>query len=266
MSGEFLRPADGPTVEVPKPTIWPMVLSLGVALLAAGVATSPAFLVLGGLVFVAGLAGWVRGLLHGRGHTEELMTAPAPNPVVGRPGGVEQLHPGMPGYRFRLPVKIHPISAGVKGGLAGGLVMLLPAFAWAILSGHSVWLPVNLLAGTLLPGVDAASVAELDQFRPTLLLIGVVIHAAISLVVGLLYGVLLPTLPKGVVWQMVCGGLVVPLLWTGLSYGLMGVVNPLLRAHVDWVWYAVSQFVFGQVAAVVVVRSEQVAVAPAGGP
>src|SRR5437868_2801008 len=100
MSGELPRPADGPTVEVPRPTAWPMVLSLGVALLAAGVATSPAFLVLGGLIFVAGLAGWVGGLLPGRGHAEELMTAPAPEPVAGRPGAVEQLEPGMAGYRF----------------------------------------------------------------------------------------------------------------------------------------------------------------------
>jgi hypothetical protein len=266
MASEFPRPEDGPTVEVPKPTVWPMVLSLGVALLAAGVATSPAFLVLGGLIFVTGLAGWVGGLLHGRGHTEELMTAPAPAPVVGRPGGVEQLRPGMAGYRFRLPLKVHPISAGVKGGLAGGLVMPLPAFAWALLAGHSVWFPVNLLAGTLLPGVGDMSVAELEQFRPALLLIGVVIHAAMSLVVGLLYGVLLPTLPGRVVWQFVWGGLVAPLLWTGLNYGLMGVADPVLRAHVDWAWYAASQFVFGMVAAVVVVRSEQVAVAPAGGP
>src|SRR4051794_12637045 len=132
MAVEFSRLVDGPTVEVPKPTVWPMVLSLGVALLAAGVATSPAFLALGAVILLAGLAGWVHGLLPGRGHTEELMTAPAPEPVVGLPGGVEHFHPGMPGYRFRLPLTVHPISAGIKGGLAGGLAMPLPAFAWAL--------------------------------------------------------------------------------------------------------------------------------------
>jgi hypothetical protein len=266
MVDEFPRLGDGPTVEMPKPTVWPMVLSLGITLLAAGVAMSPAFLVLGGLIFVAALAGWVSGLLQGRGHTEELMTALAPQPVVGQLGLVEQLRPGVAGYRFRLPLKVHPISAGLKGGIAGGLVMPLPAIAWALLSGHTIWYPVNLLAGTLLPGVGAMSVAELEQFRPSLLLIGIVIHAAMSLVVGLLYGVLLPTLPQGTAWQLVSGGLVLPLLWTGLDYGLMGVVNPPLRAHVDWAWFAVSQFVFGLVAAAVVIRTEQVAVAPAGGP
>jgi hypothetical protein len=266
MADEFPRPDEGPTVEMPKPTVWPMVLALGIAILAAGAVTSPAFLVLGGVIFVVAVAGWVGCLLRGRGHAEEPMTAPAPEPVAARPGAVEQFKSGMPGYRFQLPAKVHPISAGVKGGIAGGLVMPLPAFAWALLSGHTIWFPVNLLAGILLPGIGTMSVAELEQFRPVLLVVGIVIHAAMSLVIGLLYGVLLPTIPGRAGWQVVCGGLVVPLLWTGLSYGFLGLANPALRAHVDWVWFAASQFVFGLVAAAVVVRTEQVVVAPAGGP
>ena len=43
-----------------------------------------------------------------------------------------------------------------------------------------------------------------------------------------------------------------PLLWTATSYGLMGVVNPVLQQRVDWPWFIVSQFVFGMVAAIVV--------------
>jgi uncharacterized membrane protein YagU involved in acid resistance len=265
MAEEFPGLGDRPTIEMPRQTIWPMVLGLGVTLLGAGVAMGSAFLVLGAVIFVAGLTGWIREVLPGRGHAEELISGQTPGPVDGRPGHVEQFRPGMPGYRFRLPLKVHPISAGVKGGVAGGLVMPLPAFAWALLSGHSIWFPVNLLAGTLLPGVGAMSVADLEKFRWTLVLVGIVIHAAVSLVVGLLYGVLLPTLPKGAGWQLLCGGVLVPLLWTGLSFGLMGVANPALRAHVDWLWFAISQFVFGLAAAAMVMRSEQVAVAPAGG-
>jgi hypothetical protein len=44
----------------------------------------------------------------------------------------------------------------------------------------------------------------------------------------------------------------------------MGVVNPVLQERVDWPWFVVSQFVFGLVAAVVVVRSEMVHIPPAG--
>jgi hypothetical protein len=55
-----------------------------------------------------------------------------------------------------------------------------------------------------------------------------------------------------------------PLLWTALSYGMMGVVNPALQERVDWPWFVVSQFVFGIVAAIIVVRSEEVHISPAG--
>ena len=55
-----------------------------------------------------------------------------------------------------------------------------------------------------------------------------------------------------------------PLLWTAVSFGLMGVVNPALQERVDWPWFIVSQFVFGITAAMVVVRSEMVVIPPAG--
>ena len=40
---------------------------------------------------------------------------------------VQQLKPGVVGYRFQLPEKVHPISAGIKGGIVGGLLMPIPA-------------------------------------------------------------------------------------------------------------------------------------------
>jgi hypothetical protein len=266
MSDEFPRPDDGPSVEMPKPTVWPIVLGLGIAVLCAGVVIGPGFLVLGGLLVMAALIGWISDLLPGRGHAEEPLSAPTPDRVVATPGKVEHSHPGMPGYRFRLPREVRPISAGVKGGIAGGLVMPLPAFAWALLSGHTIWFPVNLLAGMLLPGIGAMTEAELERFSPVLLAIGIVIHTSMSLVIGLLSGVLSPTLPSRAGWQLVAGGVVVPVLWSGLSYSLMGVVNPALQAHVDWLWFVASQLVFGLVMWAVVLRSERVAVAPAGGP
>ena len=70
----------------------------------------------------------------------------------------------------------------------------------------------------------------------------------------------MPPIPGPFAW----GGLLLPLLWTGTSYGLMGVVNPVLQERVDWPWFIVSQFVFGVAAAVVVLRSEMVHIPPAG--
>jgi len=77
------------------------------------------------------------------------------------------------------------------------------------------------------------------------------------------YGLLLPRL-RPIPGPMAWGGLVMPLLWTGISYGLMGVVNPVLQQRVDWPWFIASQFVFGVAAAIVVVRSETVHIPPAG--
>jgi hypothetical protein len=164
--------------------------------------------------------------------------------VTAEPGGVEQLRPGLPGYRLRLPERVHPISAGLKGGLAGGLVMPLPALVWGLLSGHGLFYPVNLLAGMVLPGVGRMTVPELEQFQTTLLLVALVIHAAMSTVIGVIYGVLLPTLPE-VPAPIAWGGLMMPVVWTGVSYLAMVVANPALPGRVSWPWFVLSQFVFG---------------------
>jgi hypothetical protein len=242
-------------VEMPRPNVWPMVLGLGIFLMAAGVALHLAFLAAGLVIFLAGLIGWIGQLLPGRGHHHEAMVEPArrAKPVEAVTGKVEQLHPGHPGYRFQLPEKIHPISAGVKGGLLGGLVMPLPALAYGMLSGHGFLYPVNLLAGMVLPGVENMTIAELEQFHLTLFVIGVLIHAVNSAVFGLIYGVLLPTLPE-IPRPLVWGGLLMPLLWTAVSFSVMGVVNKVLQEYVDWPWFIVSQFVFGAAAALVVMR------------
>ncbi len=189
-----------------------------------------------------------------------------PRPIIATPGMVEVLRPGMAGYRMRLPEKVHPISAGVKGGIVGGITMAVPALTYGVLSGHGIWFPVNLLAGAVLPGVDQMTTAELDQFHPLLLSLAIAIHAVTSMIVGLLYGVLLPTLPHFAGGWIVWGGIVIPLLWTGTSHSLMGMANPALAERVDWPWFVASQVVFGVVASIVVRRSQQIHILPAGAP
>ncbi|MFI5454768.1 MAG: hypothetical protein ACHRXM_04895 [Isosphaerales bacterium] len=252
-------------LEMPRPTIAPLMLSLSLAMLAVGLATSPAFMVVGAGILIAGLGLWISQLLPGRGHIREPLTAPARRPglVAGRPSSVEHLHSGMPGYRLRLPAEVHSISAGVWGGVVGGLVMPIPAMVHGLVSGHGIWFPVNLLAGMVLPAIGRMTVADLEQFHPGLLLLGIVIHAVLSVVLGLTYGVLLPTLPplpKPIAW----GGLLMPLLWTGASFSLMGAVNPVLSRGVDWPWFIASQLLFGVVAAVVVMQFRSLHAIPSG--
>jgi hypothetical protein len=252
-------------VELPASTVWPFVLGAGIALLLASLATSLAFALIGAAFFVIGLGGWIAQLTTGEGHVHEPFVEPElrPRRIRGRRGTVAQMQAGMPGYRLQLPLHIHPISAGVKGGIVGGILMPLPAFAYGIISGHGIWFPINLLTGMVLPGVDQMSDAELDQFHLGMLILGIVIHAVFSLVIGLIYGVLLPTLPSPP-GPLFWGGVLLPVLWTGASYGLMGVVNPILQLKVEWPWFALSQFVYGIAAAFVVVSSHRIRIPPVG--
>jgi hypothetical protein len=245
-------------VEMPRPTAAPLVVAVGIVLLAMGVATSLAFLPVGALIFIFGLAQWIDQLLPGRGHMHEPLVEPAlrSQPIVPSLGEVEHLKRGMPGYRLRLPVKVHPVSAGIKGGLVGGLAMPLPALAYGHFSEHGIWWPVNLLAGMVLPYVDAMNIAELERFQPTLLAVGAAIHIVVSLIMGLMYGVLMPTLPnfrKPLAW----GALLMPLLWTAVSFAALGQMNPGVREGIEWPWFVLSQLVFGVVAAIVFMRFER---------
>jgi MFS family permease len=85
--------------------------------------------------------------------------------------------------------------------------------------------------------------------------IAVVIHLLTSLLVGLLYGAMLPMFPRR---PILLGGIIAPILWTGLLYSILELLNPLLNKHIDWVWFIASQFAFGIVAGLVVMRQERV--------
>jgi hypothetical protein len=54
------------------------------------------------------------------------------------------------------------------------------------------------------------------------------------------------------------GGLIGPVLWSGLLYCLLSLLNPLLESHIDWLWFVASQVAFGVVAGLFVVRQPRV--------
>src|SRR5258708_2779597 len=87
------------------------------------------------------------------------------------------------------------------------------------------------------------------------LLIGSVVHLLISLLVGLLYGAMLPMFPRR---PVLMGGLIAPVLWSGLVHTFVELMDPLLNQRIDWTWFVLSQVGFGIVAGVVVSRQERI--------
>src|SRR5580765_6381445 len=118
MSSQAEAPPRPPeTVELPAPTVWPIVLALGVMLVAAGMVTMAAVSVLGAILAVCGYIGWFRDVLpHEK--MESVPVADIPLRVSTSRPHVERLafmHRELP--RAHLPLEIYPVSAGVKGGL-----------------------------------------------------------------------------------------------------------------------------------------------------
>jgi hypothetical protein len=133
--------------------------------------------------------------------------------------------------------------------------MILPALLYGLLAQHSIWYPVNLLGGAGVARWTNSTPAEIATFHWQWLLIAVVIHSITCLLVGLLYGAMLPVLPRH---PVVLGGILAPVLWTGILHSFMGVINPTLADHIAWGWFLVSQVVYGVTAGIVVSRQERI--------
>jgi hypothetical protein len=237
-------------IEVPAPTAWPFILALGTALLFVGLVTSPSVSCLGALMSVAGAIGWFRQVFP-REHEEVVPILPEDIRLATARRVVERL-PILPDQlRAWLPVHTYPISAGVKGGLAGSIAMAVLACAYGVLRVGSVWYPINLLAAVAYRESSRLGLAQLYSFHADAFAIAFVLHGLVSILVGLLYGAMLPMFPRR---PIVLGGLVAPALWSGLLYTILGLLNPLLASRIDWLWFIASQVAFGIVAGLVVVR------------
>src|ERR1700691_1705302 len=242
------------TIHLPAPTSWPIVLAFSITLLLAGLATSTSVSILGGILFVAASIGWFHDLFP-QEQEETIKVKVEIARVVTYRREAERLAvaPDLP--RALLPLETYPVSAGVKGGLAGSVAMAVLACLYGLLKQGSIWYPINLLSATAYSQSLDFRTASLNAFHLSSFLIAVVIHLLTSLLVGLLHGAMLPMVPRR---PILLGGVVAPILWTGLLHSILGFINPLLDARVDWPWFIASQFAFGIVAGLVVVRQERV--------
>ena len=255
LAAEQMNPShpDRDEIEVPSPTAWPFILAAGSTLLFAGLVTYAPVSVLGGVLALAGCVGWFREVLP---HEHEVPVPVVPDDfrasterrVVERfPVAADQL-------RVWLPVQTYPVSAGVKGGLAGSVAMAVLACAYGLFKVGSIWYPINLLAASVYAQSLKLDDAQLNSFHADSFAIALGLHVLVSTLVGVLYGAMLPMFSRR---PIILGGLIAPVLWSGLLYTILGLLNPMLASHIDWSWFFASQAAFGIVAGMVVMRQSR---------
>jgi hypothetical protein len=237
------------TIHLPAPTAWPFLLALGLTLVAASLVTNMAIGALGLLLSIAGAVGWFRDVLPHEAHEavaveEEFVALVSPYEKVAHIE-VDETH------RAQLPLQTFSLGSAIKGGIAGGIAMVIPAEIYGIIRFHSIWYVVNLLGGAGVGGWVNPSVEEMRHFHLGAFITANIIQGAVTLLVGLLYGAMLPMWPKR---PVLLGGLIAPAIWTGLLHSVLGIVNPFLSDRIDWWSFAASQVIFGLVAGYTVVK------------
>ncbi|HEY2117054.1 MAG TPA: hypothetical protein VGJ51_18290 [Candidatus Angelobacter sp.] len=245
---------DSSTLELPASTIWPLLLAFGITLVFAGLVTSESVSALGAALVIAGVFGWFRNVLPYEVH-ESVPVIPEQPAFATTRQVVARLEVAHQPKRAWLPLEIYPVSAGVKGGLAGSVVMAGLAVLYGLISGNGIWYPVNLLVAGFFPGAIHATTAQIAEFRLSALLLAILIHLITSLLVGLLYGVMLPMFPRR---PILLGGLIAPIMWSGLLYTTLDIINPVMNQRISWLWFVLSQVGFGVVAGLVVSRQQRI--------
>src|SRR5215468_2749281 len=246
------------TIAMPAPTVWPLVTALGITLGWAGLVTNIVVSVVGLVLFLCGLVGWWREVLPVEKH--EAIPVPPPErraaPVQTQLHTVARLHLGEGGHRVRIPAEIHPYSAGIKGGIVGGIAMAIVACLYGVIAHRSIWYPINLLAAAAMPSLAQADLAQLTAFNGAAFIVALISHGILSILVGLLFAVLLPMLPsrRAAFW----GSLISPLLWSALIWATLRLINPALNARIDWIWFIASQIAFGMTTGYVVHHTKMV--------
>jgi hypothetical protein len=241
------------TVPLPAPTAWPIVLAFGITLLFAGLLTNVSVTILGAVLALAGTVGWFRDVLPHEAHETVLVSDKIEPVVTTRPEVARVGWTTNELNRSWLPLEIYPVSAGIKGGLAGSVAMAILAIIYGVASKHGIWYPINLLAAGFFP--SRVTTAGIAAFHWDAFLVAAAVHLVTSLIVGLLYGAMLPMFPRR---PILLGGFVAPLLWSGLLHSILDIVNPVLNQHIDWFWFVLSQLGFGIVAGMVVSRQERI--------
>ena len=244
------------TVEVPASTPWPFVTAFGLALLFAGLVTSLAVSVVGAVVLLWGAVGWFRVVMPVQQEESVRVVRTLSATVTSSTRRVDHLQPGAGGHRIRIPVQVHPYSAGLLGGAFGGIGMAIIACLYGFLAHGSIWYPVNLLAAAALPSLTDAGPEVLNTFQLPGFIVALLTHVIFSLFVGLMFAAILPMMPSR--FTAFWGSFLAPVLWTALIASTLQLINPALNSKIAWGWFIASQVAFGLITGFVVAHSKEV--------
>ena len=244
------------TVEVPASTPWPFVTAFGLALLFAGLVTSLAVSVVGAVVLLCGAVGWFRVVMPVQQEESVKVVRTLSATVTSSTRRVDHLQPGAGGHRIRIPVQVHPYSAGLLGGAFGGVGMAIIACLYGFLAHGSIWYPVNLLAAAALPSLTDAGPEVLNTFQLPGFIVALLTHVIFSLFVGLMFAAILPMMPSR--FTAFWGSFLAPVLWTALIASTLQLINPALNSKIAWGWFIASQIAYGLITGYIVAHSKWV--------
>jgi len=244
------------TVEVPASTPWPFVTAFGLALLFAGLVTSLAVSVVGAVVLLCGAVGWFRVVMPVQQEESVKVVRTLSATVTSSTRRVDHLQPGAGGHRIRIPVQVHPYSAGLLGGAFGGVGMAIIACLYGFLAHGSIWYPVNLLAAAALPSLTDAGPEVLNTFQLAGFIAALLTHVIFSLFVGLMFAAILPMMPSR--FTAFWGSFLAPVLWTALIASTLQLINPALNSKIAWGWFIASQIAYGLITGYIVAHSKWV--------
>ena len=148
-----------------------------------------------------------------------------------------------PREELSIPAWVYPYRLGLSGGAWGGLAMIVVAliYGW---QHNSIWLPVNLVGATLVRNLQGAPLADLSAFNLSALIAGLALHLILSVGLGLLFALVLPTFPgPAIVWSLTIG----PALWMIASLLILPAINPVMNQYVDRPSFFAAHFVYGLV-------------------
>jgi hypothetical protein len=132
------------------------------------------------------------------------------------------------------------LTAGTVGGLLGGTLMAAFSMSVSMLQGPGMWMPVKLIGGVVL-GSRAVNRPGSFDVRP--ILMGLAVHAVVSVILGILFALLSSRLPPvtlilyGVVYALV--------IWLVALFLVLPVVDPLLVNNTNPALFALSHMMYG---------------------